>query len=80
MNIELIILIKEAISAVLPDICMSSKEYDKNLQELGMNSLEFIQIIVLLEEKLSIEIPDEYLLITQMNTIRKIYNVLISLK
>lgn len=61
---------------VIPEIEAYDLEIDANLQMLGMNSLEFIRIIVMLEDKLGIEIPDEHLLIPQMNTIRKISNVL----
>lgn len=39
--------------------------------ELYIDSITFIRIIVLIETEYDIEIPDELLLISQMNTIEK---------
>ena len=44
--------------------------------DLGMDSITFVQIIVALEEEFECEIPDSKLLITEMNTIQKIVEVL----
>lgn len=77
MNNGLIEIVKGVISEVIPEIDLSSENLEDNLQQLGMNSFEFIRIIVLLEEKLQIEIPDEYLLIYRMNTVKQIYQALI---
>lgn len=52
------------------------EQYDENLQELGLDSLKFIQIVVALEEEFVCEIPDTMLLLTEMNTINKMYSVL----
>ena len=41
-----------------------------------MDSIAFIHIVVALEEEFDIEIPDEYLLLTEMNTISKIAEVI----
>ena len=49
---------------------------DDDLSEMGMDSIVFIQIIVELEETFECEIPDSKLLITELNTIQKIYDVL----
>lgn len=49
---------------------------DQSLIELGMESLTFIQIIVAIEEEFECEIPDSKLLITEMDTVEKIMNVL----
>lgn len=43
-----------------------------------MDSITFICIVVALEEIFNIEIPDEFLLITEMNTVEKMSNVIIS--
>lgn len=76
MDVKMINLVNQVICEVIPEVDLDNGNNDVNLQQWGMNSIEFIRIIVTLEEKLGIEIPDEYLLITQMNTITKICNVL----
>ena len=76
MDEKLISQVNRVINEVIPEANMNIVKCDENLQNCGMNSIEFIGIIVSLEEKLEIEIPDEYLLITQMNTVTKICNVL----
>lgn len=49
---------------------------DKDLSELGVDSLLFIKIIVAIEEEFECEIPDEKLLISEMNTVNKIIGIL----
>lgn len=46
------------------------------LDELGMDSLAFIRIVVMLEEKFNIEIPDSKLIISEMDTVEKMYNII----
>ena len=55
---------------------ISKEQIEENLVDLGMDSITFIHIIVDLEEEFDCEIPDSKLLITEMNTIQKIFNVL----
>lgn len=50
-------------------------QIDRDLSELGMDSISFIRIVVALEEIFNIEIPDEYLLFTAMNTVVKMVDV-----
>ena len=76
MNNHLLETIIEIIREVIPGLDLSSNSLEDNLQELGMNSFEFIRIVVLLEERLKIEIPDECLLISKMNTVEQMYRVL----
>lgn len=54
----------------------SEMNMDKDLSKMGVDSFNYVRIIVALEEKFQIEIPDEYLTLTAMNTIEKIVNVL----
>lgn len=49
---------------------------DDDLLELGLDSIKFIQIIVSLEETFECEIPDEKLLLTEMNSVDKMLEVL----
>ncbi len=58
---------------------VSSDKFDDELSALGMNSISFIQIIVLIEETFNIEVPDEKLLITEMGTINKMLEVIVTL-
>jgi len=48
---------------------------ETDLMELGMDSITFIKIVVAIEETFEIEVPDEKLLITEMNTASKIIEV-----
>lgn len=48
---------------------------DDDLLELGLDSIKFIQIIVSLEETFECEIPDEKLLLTEMNSVNKMLEV-----
>nr|WP_296467574.1 acyl carrier protein [uncultured Acetatifactor sp.] len=52
-----------------------TQQLDKDLAELGMDSISFIKIIVLLEEHFSCEIPDEKLTMDQLNTCNKLYDI-----
>lgn len=54
---------------------MSKNQVDDDLSQLGMDSLKFISIVVTLEENFDIEVPDEYLLMTEMNTVRKMVKI-----
>jgi acyl carrier protein len=55
---------------------VSQEQLEDNLPELGMDSITFIQIVVALEEAFECEIPDEKLLITEMDTVQKMVDVL----
>ena len=55
---------------------ITSEQLEENLPDLGMDSITFIQIIVALEERFECELPDEKLLITEMDTVQKMIDVL----
>ena len=55
---------------------ITTEQLEENLTDLGMDSITFIQIIVALEEEFECEIPDEKLLITEMDTVQKMIDVL----
>lgn len=55
---------------------LSQDQAEAELPTLGIDSIAFIRIIVALEEAFDIEIPDEYLLITEMNTLSKMTDVI----
>lgn len=58
------------------NIEINYKQLDENLLGLGMDSIAFIQIIVGLEEMFDCEIPDSKLLISELDTARKMFDVL----
>lgn len=45
---------------------------DTNLQSIGMNSIEFVKLIVEIEGEFDIEYPDDKLLITESGTLEQI--------
>ena len=57
-------------------IHLTSEQMEEDLPALGMDSILFIRVVVALEEAFSIEIPDEYLLMTELNTASKIVDVI----
>lgn len=71
---------KEEILDIINDAiegdAIDPEQLDDDLSELGMDSIKFIQIIVEIEEVFECEIPDSKLLITELNTIQKIFDVL----
>ena len=74
--------IKEKILAIvnmsIENIEIKLDQSDVDLSTIGMDSITFIRIIVAIEEVFSIEIPDEFLLITEMNTVEKMTNIILS--
>ncbi len=60
-------------------LAINDKNLDSNLPEMGMDSITFIQVIVSLEETFGCEIPDHKLLITEMDTVRKMFTTLCDL-
>ena len=75
MNISIDKLI-EVLSSVISDIYFDEISYDEDLSVMGMDSMEFVTIVVALEEEFDCEIPDEKLLISELNTVNKIYEVI----
>lgn len=55
---------------------INEDKVEENLPNLGMDSITFIQIIVGLEEAFDCEVPDSKLLITEMDTVQKMFDVL----
>lgn len=68
--------ILEIINENMEESVIASNQLNDDLYELGMDSIVFIQIIVKIEEIFECEIPDSKLLISELNTVQKIYDVL----
>lgn len=50
---------------------LTCRDLDTNLQDIGMDSISFVSIVVTLEDYFSFTFPEERIVITKMNTIRK---------
>lgn len=57
------------------DIIIYEHQIEDDLSQYKLNSISFIKIIVAIEETFEVEIPDEYLLFSEMNTIAKMVDV-----
>lgn len=55
---------------------ITSTQINDNLVDLGMDSIKFVQVVVSLEEEFECEIPDSKLLITELDTVQKMHDVL----
>lgn len=64
------------INSNIENIDLSYEQVEADLTELGMDSISFIRIIVDVEENFECEIPDSKLLITELNSVKKIYEEL----
>ncbi len=71
--------IAEIIKSYVKDLDLDKNRYEANLTELGIDSIAFIQIVVEMEDRFQIEIPDEYLLFSEMDTVYKMASVVMSL-
>ena len=60
-------------------IKLSNNQINDDLKDFGMDSLMFIQISVKLEEYFECEIPDSKLLISEMDTVQKMFNVIMDI-
>ena len=66
----------KVLNANLENTEITFEQTEDDLSALGTDSVAFIRIIVALEEAFDIEIPDEKLLLTEMNTISKMADVI----
>ena len=66
----------EILNANIENAEVTEDKLDEDLSELGMGSLTFIKIIVAVEEEFECEVPDSKLLLGEMNTANKIFQVL----
>lgn len=53
-------------------IDLSNVDMDQNLIDMGLNSLQYVQMLVLFEGEFDIEFEEEYLNINTLNTFNKI--------
>lgn len=55
---------------------LTEKNLDDDLLEGGLESIAFVSIVLAIEESFSIEIPEDYLLMSEMNTINKMKKII----
>lgn len=75
---DILYTIIEIVNENIENLKLTSDKYDADLSQLGMDSIKFITIVIAFEEAFGIEIPDEYLLITELGTINKMKSVVSS--
>lgn len=56
------------------DIQINEDQFDEELKSLGINSILYVQMIILLECELDIEFDDKTLDMIEINTINKLYD------
>lgn len=61
----------------LEEIVVTPDQIDEDLAQLGVDSISFIRIVVWLEETFQCEIPETMLLLSEINTVRKMYEVML---
>jgi len=67
--------ILEIIQDICTNVTITDNDYDKSLNEMGIDSLDFMSIILELEEKYKIKIQEQDILeIQTMNTLMKVLN------
>jgi acyl carrier protein len=76
MREDIINKVLQIINANIENTEITFGQTEDDLSALGMDSITFIRVIVALEEAFDIEIPDEYLLLTEMNNLSKMTDVI----
>ena len=51
-----------------------------DLENIGMDSLKFIEAVVAIEDFFDIEFPEDKLLISEAGTLKKLYEIVASIK
>jgi acyl carrier protein len=67
-------LVRKIISANCDYENVDEIDLDKNLQDLGINSVSFIKVVLAIEKQFDIEIDDENLIFEVFQTLRNIIN------
>lgn len=67
--------ILDIINENIENVNITHDQLDEDLSTHGMDSIKFISIVIALETAFEIEYPDDFLLITQSNTLNKLANI-----
>lgn len=71
-------IILKIVNKYIENETISMEQCDEELALLGMDSINFIQIVTSLEEVFEIRIPDEKLLMSEMGTIHKMVDAVVA--
>lgn len=66
----------ELVISNIKDVKIQKINENQDFVELGMDSIGFIHLILAIEEEIGRELPDQYLILAEMNTVEKLYNVI----
>ena len=66
----------EILNSLDENIMITGEQADEDLTALGVDSIVFIKFIVAMEEEFDCEIPDSKLILSEMNSVSKIYEAL----
>lgn len=67
-------------AGIFADINNNISENDIDIRDFINSSLQFISIIVSIEEKFNIEFPDEYLIIDTFSSVKNLISIIESLQ
>ena len=65
----------DIINSILETTQITPKDIYEDLSVFGLTSIMYISVVIAIEEKYNIEIPDEYLLNAEIGTVHKIFNL-----
>lgn len=66
----------QIVNEIVEEANVNGDVLTQDLREVGMDSIAFVKVIIEIEDRYDIEIPDKYLKIQDMNTIEKMVAVL----
>lgn len=66
----------ETINMNFTEIEVGEEQLNMNLSKIGFDSIKFIQLIVLIEDAFQVEVPDEYLMISELKTLKEVIDVI----
>lgn len=67
----------EIINSSVKKIEIRPDQTNEDLTKIGVDSIEFIKIIVDIEETFDIEIPDDFIVMPMINTVSKISDIVV---
>lgn len=68
--------VSKIISSLLEENVLISDDYDRHISEYGIDSITFIWLVIKLEDEFNITVADEYLILSRMNTVNQICQIL----
>lgn len=69
----------QLINKSLKEVSVTENMENIDLGAIGLDSLTFVQLIVNIEDEFNCKIPDSKLILSQMNTVNKIFDILSNL-